>query len=338
MKMSTPSLATLVLLLALLPAMAVAQSSVTVYGVMDLNVNVDQGSRAAGRLVQLSSGQTGQSGSRLGFKGVEDLGGGLSALFVLEAGILPDTGLSDQGGVLFGRTAIVGLSGSAGTVRLGRLATPAWTVQTRIDPFAIGLAGDMSRLFGTTGKRTDNTINYTSPTANGASVELAYALGEQAGDAAKARQLGASVTYEKGPLLLAASHHIANNNPAGLLPLVKTKTSLIGAVYDLGPLAVHFAYDANRNGLLLDTRDLLIGVTVPVGQGKVMADMIRKTDKVLADADARMAAVAYIHRLSARTSVYTSYSHLSNSSKAKYLVELAGRSNTFYNVGMRHAF
>ncbi len=338
MKTSATSLATLALLLTLLPAAAIAQSTVTVYGVMDLNINVDQGSKAAGRLVQLSSGQTGQAGSRLGFKGVEDLGGGLSALFVLEAGILPDSGLSDQGGVLFGRTAIVGLSGSAGTLRLGRLSTPAWTVQTRIDPFAIGLAGDMSRLFGTTGRRTDNTINYSSPTVNGVNVELAYAAGEQPGNAAKARQLGASASYEKGPLLLAASHHIANSNPSGLLAPVKTKTSLLGAVYDFGPLAVHLAYDANRNGFALNTRDLLIGVTIPVGQGKVMADVIRKTDRVLADADARMAAIAYIHRLSARTSVYTSYSHLSNDSKAKYQVELAGRSDTFYNVGMRHAF
>jgi predicted porin len=338
MKSNAVSLATLALLLAFAPACAMAQSSVTVYGVMDLNVNVDQGSKAAGRLIQLSSGQTGQSGSRIGFRGVEDLGGGLSALFVLEAGVLPDTGLSDQGGVLFGRTAIVGVQGSAGTVRLGRMATPSWTVQTKVDPFAIGLAGDMSRLFGTTGKRTDNTINYTSPSANGLTAELAYAAGEQAGDAAKARQVGGSLTYEHGPLLLAASHHIANSNPSGLLAIVKTKTSLIGAVYDFGPAALHFAYDVNKNGLALDTRDLLVGVSIPVGQGKIMADVIRKSDKVLADADARMAAIAYIHKLSARTSVYTSYSHLSNGSKAKYQVELAGRSDTFYNVGMRHAF
>lgn len=328
----------LLALLALLPAFAMAQSTVTVYGVMDVNLNVDQGSKAAGRLVQLSSGQTGQSGSRIGFRGVEELGGGLSALFVLEAGVLPDTGLSDQGGVLFGRTAIVGLTGSAGTVRLGRLATPAWTVQTKIDPFAIGLAGDMSRLFGTTGKRTDNTINYSTPTIQGVTAEVAYAAGEQPGDAAKARQLGAAVTVEKGPLLLAVSHHVANSNPAGTLPLVKTKTSLLGAVVDFGPLAVHLAYDSNRNGLALDTRDLLVGVTIPFGQDKVMADLIRKSDRVLGDADAHMAAFAYIHKLSARTSVYTSYSRLSNASKAKYQVEVAGRSDTFYNIGMRHAF
>jgi predicted porin len=338
MTSSTQFLAKLFLSLTFLPAIAMAQSTVTVYGVMDLNVNVDQGSKASGRVLQLSSGQTGQSGSRLGFKGVEDLGGGMSALFVLEAGILPDTGLSDQGGVLFGRTAVVGVSGSAGTLRLGRMATPVWTVQTKVDPFAIGLAGDMSRLFGTTGKRTDNTINFSSAAVGGLALELAYAVGEQAGDAAKARQLGGSLTYENGPLLLAASHHVANSNPAGTAALVKTRTSLLGAVYDAGPLALHLAYDVNQNGGPLDTRDLLVGVTVPVGQGKVMADVIRKSDKVLANADARMVAVAYIHRLSARTSVYTSYSHLSNDSKAKYQVELAGRSDTFYNLGMRHAF
>jgi predicted porin len=329
---------TLLVMLGLLPVAALAQSTATVYGVMDLNVNVDNGSKAAGRIVQLSSGQTGQSGSRIGFKGVESLGDGLTAIFVLEAGILPDTGVSDQGGVLFGRTAIVGLSGSAGTVRLGRLATPSWTVQTKVDPFAIGLAGDMSRLFGTTGKRTDNTVNYSSPTVNGLSAELAYAVGEQAGSADKGRHVGGSLTFEQGPLLLALSHDVANSIPAGTAPVVGTKTSLLGAVYDFGPAAVHFAYDVNKNGLALDTRDLLLGVSIPLGQGKLMADIIRKTDKVVANANARMAGIAYIYKLSARTSVYTSYSHLSNDAKAKYQVELAGHADTFYNVGMRHAF
>ncbi len=330
--------AILLALLASLPTIAMAQSSTTVYGIMDMNINVDNGSKAAGRIVQLSSGQTGQSGSRLGFRGVEDLGGGLSVLYVLEAGILPDTGVSDQGGVLFGRTAIVGVSGSAGTIKLGRLSTPAWTVQTRIDPFAIGLAGDMSRLFGTTGKRTDNTINYSSPSINGVTAELAYAAGEQAGSNDKARHLGGSLTYERGPLLLAASHDVANSNPVGSAPVVGTKTSLIGAVYDFGPLAVHAAYDVNKNGLTLDTRDLLLGVSVPVGRGKLLADMIRKSDKAISDADAHMAALAYIYPLSARTNLYTSYSHLSNQRKAKYQVELAGHADTFYNVGMRHTF
>jgi len=58
-------------------------------------------------------------GSRIGFKGVEDLGGGLTALFTIENGFNADTGQAAQGGLLFGRTAIVGLSGSKGTVYLG---------------------------------------------------------------------------------------------------------------------------------------------------------------------------------------------------------------------------
>ena len=332
------SIAIALAMLALIPTLAMAQSTTTVYGVMDLNLNVDNGSKAAGRLVQISSGQTGQSGSRIGFKGEEALGDGWSALYVLEAGILPDTGTSDQGGVLFGRSAFVGLSGRAGTIRLGRMATPAWTVQTRIDPFAIGLAGDMSRLFGTTGKRTDNTINYRSPTTNGVTAELAYAAGEQPGSTAKARHLGASLTYEMGPLLLTASHDVANSNPVAAAPVIGTKTSLLGAVYDFGVVAVHLALDVNKNGLTLDTRDLLLGVTVPMARGKIMADMIRKTDKAVGDADAHMVALAYIYPLSSRTNLYTSYSHLSNQSKAKYQVELAGHTDTFYNVGMRHMF
>ena len=94
-----------------------AQSNVAMYGIMDMGV-VSESGGAGGRALKLTSGIA--NGSRLGFKGSEDLGGGVAAIFTMDAGILADTGASAQGGLLFGRQAFVGLAGAAGTLRLGR--------------------------------------------------------------------------------------------------------------------------------------------------------------------------------------------------------------------------
>jgi predicted porin len=325
-------------LLSISTGAALAQSTVSMYGIMDLNVNVDDGSKASGRLTRMSSGQTGQSGSRIGFNGTEALGNGMSALFVLEAGILPDTGTSDQNGVLFGRAAYVGVKGDFGMLRAGRLSTPLWTAQGRIDPFGVGLAGDMSRVFGTSGKRTDNTINYTTPNVKGLSGEFAYSFGEQSGDAQKGRQIGMTLAYENGPYTLSLSREVANNIPPGTAAITRTTTTLIGASASFGPAKVHAAYDINSNGAALDTHDALLGLSLTFGAQKVFGDYIWKVDKFNTNADAKQYAIGYIYSLSQRTSLYTSYSHLTNEAKGKLQVELAGHSDTFYNVGMRHTF
>ncbi len=123
--------------LALLSAgTAFAQSNVTVYGLVDASIANEKngGTLAATRL---DSGS--QSGSRLGFKGTEDLGNGLKANFVLEAGFNLDDGTSAQG-ALFGRQAYVGLSGDFGAFNLGRQKAPMYDVMDKLDPFHIGMA------------------------------------------------------------------------------------------------------------------------------------------------------------------------------------------------------
>src|SRR5690349_3263419 len=103
----------LIAALALACAASHAQTQIKVYGVADAGLVAEFGAPDGNR-----TGITGgvASGSRLGFKGTEDLGGGLSASFVLESGINIDTGTSGQGGVLFGRQAWVGLSGKFGSI------------------------------------------------------------------------------------------------------------------------------------------------------------------------------------------------------------------------------
>ena len=166
---------------------ALAQSSVTIYGVADAGLVVDKDA-AGDRLTRVASGVA--SGSRIGFKGKEDLGNGLSALFVLESGFNIDTGTSGQGGLLFGRQAYVGLSGKGGTVTLGRQYSPYYLALRDVaDPFVIGLAGTASNVMATN-YRVDNMAQYATPTWNKLSAELAYGFGEVADDNAKNRSLG----------------------------------------------------------------------------------------------------------------------------------------------------
>ena len=107
---------------------ASAQTNVTVYGLVDAGIQRTDTDNSGARW-GLDSGL--QSGNRLGFKGSEDLGGGLSAIFTLESGFNLDDGTQAQGGRLFGRQAWVGLNGGFGTVKFGRQYTPsapAWQV------------------------------------------------------------------------------------------------------------------------------------------------------------------------------------------------------------------
>ena len=122
--------------------MAAAQSNVTVYGIFDMALVRESGGTASS--TKMTSGV--ESGSRIGFKGTEDLGGGMSAIFLVENGFQGDTGAMGQGGLLFGRQAYVGLQGSAGTVTLGRQYTPQYLAVAAVDPFGSGTAGDTKKL------------------------------------------------------------------------------------------------------------------------------------------------------------------------------------------------
>jgi predicted porin len=107
---------------------ATAQTGLTIYGIVDAAIAYDKGVSAEDKSWRLQSGQ--QSGSRLGFRGTEDLGGGLSAVFTLENGFNVDDGTLGQSTAsvtrLFGRQAWVGLNGGFGSVRLGRQQTPLY--------------------------------------------------------------------------------------------------------------------------------------------------------------------------------------------------------------------
>ncbi|HYD60741.1 MAG TPA: porin [Noviherbaspirillum sp.] len=324
-----------ILAAALLSAIATgvsAQSNVTIYGVLDVGISREDNGSAAGSVWRMDNGIL--SGSRLGFKGSEDLGGGLKANFVLENGYSVDAGTLGNGGRLFGRQANVGLSGSFGEVKLGRQYNSLYKVIDAFEPFETGLAGDASRLINTYGTRMDNAISYALPKLNGVFGEVVYAFGEVPGDMSAARQTGLNAGYRGGPLAVALAYH----NQANATGTDNAKTTLLAGTYDAGLAKAHLMYGVNKGTGTLDTRDALIGVTVPVASGTVIADYIRKSDKFRANADADQVAVGYVHPLSKRTTLYTSYAHMSNEAAAAYNVAAAGRSGKLFNVGVRHRF
>ncbi|MGV8892003.1 MAG: porin [Burkholderiaceae bacterium] len=339
---------------------AFAQPLVTIYGLLDAGIVSERGG-AKGSVTKLSSGVA--SATRVGIRGSEDLGGGLSANFVLESGPRIDTGT--LAGVLLNRQAFVGLKNSLGAVTLGRQYTPYFlTIAKVADPFAAGSAGSAKNLFPTVGNNTraSNTILYKSPKVSGFSGELAYSLGEQAGSNSAGRQFGAALAYANGPLNVRLGYNNRNTDTA-----IKSqdigRNTLLAANYNFGVAKAFVAYGidkgpasailpttkANPNpfGAVVrptastDSSDLLIGVAVPFGDSTVLASYIRKDDKTSFNQDANQWALGYTYALSKRTSLYGSYAQIDNKNGAGYTVgnnTEVGSGDQAFNLGVRHSF
>ncbi|WP_322061352.1 porin [Paraburkholderia sp. J63] len=216
------ALSTLSLALLAASGAAHAQSSVTLYGVIDESIQwVHNTQDAAGNnknLIGLYAGNI--SGDRFGLKGTEDLGGGLKAIFQLENGFDVNSGKLGQGGLMFGRQALVGLTHEQfGTVTLGRQYDP---LVDMIQP----LTGDnyFGSTFATPGdvdnndnsSRTNSGVKYTSPVIDGFQFEGMYALGGVAGATGSGQSWGAAATYGIGSFNIAAGYFRMDNasNPA----------------------------------------------------------------------------------------------------------------------------
>ncbi|AMP17045.1 porin [Collimonas pratensis] len=240
---------------------AQAQSSVTIYGTVDAGVtfsnnnvpagNVDANSRLGGSKFGVGSGNI--DTSRIGFKGVEDLGGGLKALFQLEAGFNTDTGGFEQDKSLFNRKSVVGLGGNFGSVLLGRqsdVLDDYGHQYTSVKDFGnfVGSPHVGDRLEGS---RTQNSIRYNSPSFSGVTASAIYGFGEEAGANSNGQAFGGGVAYDNGPLgaYLGYYQSKAGKNSADTAPLFQlnpvaegdtmNKTFSLGASYQAGPARLY---------------------------------------------------------------------------------------------------
>jgi predicted porin len=323
---------------------AYAQSSVTLYGNVDLGLVLDSGA-AAGKSVRVSSGVTG--GSRIGFKGVEDLGGGLKAAFQLETGYCADSAAGAPnfctgGNNFMGRQAHGDLTGSFGALSAGRQYSLGFNNLSTIDPFGTGFAGQINNIVDASGIRLNNSVIYTTPSMGGLTASGEMALGEQTGNWQGGREVGAAVVYASGPAYVGATlYDLDNTNGQG----TARKNYTLGGTFDFGVVKLHAlaqkATGANNGGYAIDTMDLMGGATVPLGGGNLMASFIHRNDKNFKNQDANQIGVGYLYPLSKRTSVYTAYARIKDSNGAPFTVgnaTEAGTGNKAFNLGVVHNF
>jgi len=339
---------------------ASAESGMSVYGLIDTAVIRESGA-SAGSLTKMSSGVS--AGSRIGIKASEDLGNGLSALFLLENGFQGDTGAMGQGGLLFGRQAYVGLRGAFGSVLIGRQYTPEYLVVALTDPFGSGYVADSKNMIATSGNslsRMDNTVKYLSPAVAGFNVELAVAPGEVSGERAAGRQFGGSIAYAAGPLQLRIGYHNRNSDTETVKHTEDARNTVLAAVLDLGSVKLHALYGVNRglNSSVLrntgnpfgnaappvastNSRDILAGLTVPFGPHALLVSYIHKDDRTAFNQDAQQGAIGYRYALSKRTNVYAVYARIDNRNGAGYTAgnsSDAGAGNRAASIGISHTF
>jgi len=348
---------------------AFAQSNVQIYGSIDMGYahrgdNIDDN---IDNQNSIDSGIT--AGNRLGFKGTEDLGNGLKALFTLEAGFEADTGNSTQGGRLFGRQAFVGLTGDFGTVIAGRLYTPKYSFMSTIDPFKAGTVGQYRNVFAAgvdvggenlfDPTRLDNAVAYVSPSFSGFNVTVAYSNNaiqqENVGNVGDNTVIAVMPRYTNGPIDVALNfHQIDLNNDVPGLDDQKIINWTLGGTYDFGVAKLAAYYDDNKYEEFGVTKDDLtlktwgLGVTVPFGKHSVLASYNRsKLELNDREGNSSQWALGYNYSLSKRTNVYAAYADISNDDEDGDYVRTAsvadstnggnGYQNGF-QVGLKHSF
>lgn len=319
-----------------------AQSSVTIYGRVDLGLVYDSGN-ANGKSVRISSGVAG--GSRLGFKGNEDLGDGYKAGFVLETGYCADSAQTAAtnpyctGSNLFGRQAFGSLTTPFGAASAGRQYALTYANVSTIDPFNAGSAPDAVNLIDNSGVRLNNSFHYTTPAFfSGLTATGEFALGETTGNLKAGRETGGSVNYSKGPLLLAAGIlSVDNANGVG----IAKKNVNAGGTYDFGVVKLHALVQRETGdpttGSAVNFLDILGGATIPLGSGQVMLSYISKDDRSRLNRDASQVGIGYQYFLSKRTAIYTSFARINNRHGATYVVSNAtdtGTGNKSFDLGV----
>jgi len=355
---------------------ALAQSSVTIYGVIDAGVGVVENGNA--RSTQLMSGVA--NGSRLGFRGIEDLGGGLRATFVLENGFAADNGSVTQGGVFFGRQSFVGLSSTSGwSLTAGRHNSPLNTSMITADPFnwqyfgntvGTGLGvhespGETPASGGWQGNSRVNNSVLGKYTYGPVSAELMRGFGDE-NTKGNGELWSGGVTYASGPWLITAAYgsfkQFAGSTVAGADPQTESQY-VVGASYDFKVVKVSAGYyqfnpsNANRTPgapNALDPRfdkgsTYWIGARAPLPFGVLLVNVMKSTYEYAtrADGEGVTFGAAYEYLLSKRTSLYASYGQVNNN--ATGLVSLAaaipfiaptaaGNDLRGYAVGIRHFF
>lgn len=333
---------------------AMAQSSVTLFGIVDVGVT-SISNKDNGRNTGMSNG--GASTNRLGFRGTETLDNGLKAGFWLEGELSPDTG---DRALNFQRRSTLSLSGDFGEVRLGRDQTPTYQNNSAFDPFGnngVGQARSYGNIRGVNNSvdqvRNSNSVGYFLPEMGGIYGQAQYAFSEKPTKVGgntndlknQGQYFGGRVGYNASGLNAAVSYgqwtDVGTVNPKDDL-----KVFNIGASYDLGMVkpSVFFGNEKLKDS---EMRSFFVAATAPMGEQGELRASIGRYDLKKSDNDFTTFAIGYGYNLSKRTQVYTTLAALRNKSESTSFSSLkvkgleapgAGKNSTGFDVGIRHSF
>lgn len=331
-----------------------AQSQVTLFGVVNLSATYLKNDGFGNRKSLSSSGI---AGSRIGFRGVEDLGGGLRAGFWIEGIMTPDDGTA--GGQTWTRRSTVSLLGGFGEVRLGRDYTPTFWNYFSFDSFGAfgwGASINVARFFvangpntsgQTTFLRSSNSIGYFLPNNLGGIYGQAMVA---AGEGAAGKYVGGRIGFARGPFDVAAAYGMQDQDASGS---AEYKTFNVGASWNLGfaTLMTHFSQEKSELGVVGKERRWVVGAVVPVGQSELRASYVRSDatggSAAFNSADANQIALGYLYHLSKRTALFAIATHIDNKSGAGFSVitgssspggPTAGGKSNGLAAGIRHFF
>lgn len=289
---------------------ASAQSSVTLYGIADIWVGKADGSKVA-------AGSGGLAGSRLGFKGTEDLGGGLAANFNLEQAI----NLGNGAAAGFTRQANVGFSGGFGTLKIGK----SWDAMD--DVYGAGNSGFDSALSANNGGVWLNgyageaaaQIHYTTPTFSGFTAAVSTQL---SGNAASGKTSAFNVTYANGPVAAALGYE--DNKNATLAPI--QKGTMLNGSYDLGSAKLMGSYYTTKPSVGARTNSYQLGADIPVSGALTVSVGFASSKVSGVGSTSRAFGVAAGYALSKRTTAYAGIRAANQVGK------------DFWAVGVNHKF
>lgn len=302
---------------------AQAQSSVTVYGRVDLSV-AQQADAVKNKEIRNGSG------SRLGFRGVEDLGDGLKAIFQIEHRFDADTGTQTNATRFWEGKSIVGLQGAFGTIALGREENPAYTYSQGIaDPWGTDTVASNGSIvngrIGTT--RYSNSVNYKFSASGfnfGAQVAELDGNTPATGVGSK-RPWTIGGNYVAGPIVLGFGYE----NPAD----ADDNWLTVNGSYDFGAMKLGAFYGTGRDGNDDKRQSWLVSATAPIGGGQLRLSYGQLKNK---DSDTvldKQFAVGYHYALSKRTTVYADVVNENRDG-----ISATGREKTGYDLGIKHNF
>lgn len=314
-----------------------AQSSVTLYGIADVWFGR---TTASGLPTQTVLNSGGVSGSRFGFKGSEDLGGGLKANFLLEQGFNIDTGAAATAGQTFSRQSYVGFSGGFGEVKLGKM----WTAYDDINGATNAVFDSILSpqvnvwLSGNYNANPANGAYYVSPTMGGFSAAVSYALGENKANAVGAfpsieagKVYSFNVKYEGGPIYAGLAYQKEQANSS----LNATEFARLNGSYDLGVAKLLAGYGRVTGAADTSTSEWQLGADFPVsGALTLSAGVARSSDNAAkGDATRKGYGLGAAYAMSKRTTVYGGYQS-ANIAKPG----VADTDATTLAVGLKHTF